>query len=141
MNKSMKRGAWLLAVAGALICAVACSGNSEGRDASPTGEQPFGLDAYVCRYPPNLEACDAPPNGFSETMYYCYGCNCATGTPIPACDAVTRDCRYFATSCLPTSYKTCGSNPHFDIQSLCLYCFLQDGGAGVPEDCDKLKAP
>ncbi len=131
--------AWLAVAAVVLLGTTACQGGTEERDASPSAEKIFGLDAYVCRYPPNLEACDPPPNGFSETRYYCHGCNCATATPIPACNAVTRDCRYFATSCIPTSYLTCGSNPHHDIQTLCLYCFLQDGGVGVPEDCDKLK--
>jgi len=82
--------------------------------------------------------CDPPPNGFSATYYYCWGCTCTGGGKTAACNTQNGDCRYFATGCVPKSYRLCTPENVLNDQQLgglCGFCIFREAGPG---HCNKL---
>lgn len=104
-------------------------------------------DLALCRQPDNITSCDPPGKGLSDKYYYCWGCtgSCAGGaTVVAACNTQHGDCRYFANSCIPKTYRMCTPENVINDQmlaGLCGYCFLRDVGVGHetgPGYCNKL---
>jgi hypothetical protein len=97
-----------------------------------------GADLPPCVQPPNITYCDAPPNHVSTTYYYCWGCTCAGGDKTAGCNTQNGDCRYFATGCMPKSYRMCTpENVQKDqaLGGLCGFCIFREAGPG---HCNKL---
>jgi hypothetical protein len=122
-----------------IVLAVSCNGDN-GSDAGNGKWDGQKVDMYDCYpdRPPTIDDCEAPPNIYSETRYYCRcrGAICGGGSPTGACNGQTNDCRYFYDSCIPQSYTACTSAAPDYILGLCGYCFFAE--AGMPDDCDKL---
>lgn len=109
-----------------------------------TGSPEAGADTLVCRRPPSIFNCFAPPNARSSTLWYCSGCGsfCGEGTAsIAACSLIhgTGDCRYFADGCYPTEYWPCDGTGSDSLQFLCGHCFFGDDGGLLKGDAAAVK--
>jgi hypothetical protein len=119
------RSSW----AAALVLVAVLGGCSDQTTGADKGfKDQHTTDGYVCRRPPTIAECDAPPNGFSPDKYYCWGCTCSGGTPVAACNGQIGDCRYFADGCYPLTYTLCDKNASQFILGLCGDCFFHEAG-------------
>jgi hypothetical protein len=120
------RSSWAALVLAVVL--VGCSDQTSGQDKGFRDKNT--TDGAVCRRPPTIDKayCDAPPNGFSPTKYYCWGCTCAGGTSVAACNGQTGDCRYFADGCYPMTYTLCDKYASQFILGLCNDCFFHEAG-------------
>lgn len=123
-----------------LLVLVCCDDDGGGSDAKPGSD--FKTDGPVCGKRPATieEGCFAPPNKYSQDLYFC-NCTgyCGGGFPTAACNVQIGDCRVFYDSCIPLSYARCDESvsQNYMLGALCGFCFFREAG-GIPDDCDKL---